>query len=55
MNQAIEVLESDLGITFDMLARKLGVTIETLSEITGIEYSPQVVSPFDDVVVPFNF
>ena len=55
MNQAIEVLDSDLGVTFDILARKLGVTIETLSEITGIEYSPKVVSPFDDVVVPFNF
>ncbi|MCH1928756.1 XRE family transcriptional regulator [Shewanella sp. A25] len=55
LNQSIEVLASDLAITFDMLSRKLGLTVETLSEITGVEYTSKQISPFDDVVVPFNF
>ncbi|HIF9135204.1 XRE family transcriptional regulator [Photobacterium damselae subsp. damselae] len=55
INQAIEILRDDLGINFYMLSKKLGVTPETLSEITGIEQTSTVESPFDDVVVPFNF
>ena len=55
MNQAILILENDLGIDFKMLASKLGITSKTLSEITGIEYNSKPDSTSFDVVVPFNF
>lgn len=55
MNQAIVVLEEDLGINFEMLAAKLGITAVTLAEITGIKYDRKPEPSYDDVVVPFNF
>lgn len=52
---AISVMAEDLGITFEMLADKLGVSTSTLSEISGVKYEITPDTPFDDVVVPFNF
>jgi Zn-dependent peptidase ImmA (M78 family)/transcriptional regulator with XRE-family HTH domain len=52
---AMELLNTELGISFEMMAAKLGVTPETLSDVTGIPWKTAKVSEFNDVVVPFKF
>jgi Zn-dependent peptidase ImmA (M78 family)/DNA-binding XRE family transcriptional regulator len=55
LQESLSLLKQHLGISFEMLSSKLGVEPELLAEITGIPYTADVKSTFDDVVVPFNF
>ncbi|HIF9436775.1 TPA: helix-turn-helix domain-containing protein [Photobacterium damselae] len=55
LDESLSLLKEHLGISFEMLAGKLGVQPELLSEITGVSYVKQQKDDFDNVVVPFNF
>lgn len=56
LEESLTLLREHLGITFSMLASKLGIEPELLSDISGVSYSGNMSSSrFDDVVVPFNF
>lgn len=52
---SIGLMKAELGISFAMLADKLGVHPSLLSEITGIQLVGETAVPDDDVVVPFKF
>ncbi|MGS0725249.1 XRE family transcriptional regulator [Shewanella sp. 0m-11] len=55
LEESLKILNEHLGVSFKMLAGKLGVQPELLSEITGVSYSESHSDNFDDVVIPFNF
>jgi Zn-dependent peptidase ImmA (M78 family)/DNA-binding XRE family transcriptional regulator len=55
LEESLSVLKDHLGITFEMLAKKLGVQPELLAQISGVPYTVNSRDDFDDVVVPFNF
>lgn len=55
LDESLTVLRDELGISFEMIANKLGVQPEFLAEIAGIDYSSSNDDIFDDVVVPFKF
>lgn len=55
LEESLTMLKEHLGISFEMIADKLGVHPELLSEISGVKYTADNNDDFDDVVVPFNF
>jgi Zn-dependent peptidase ImmA (M78 family)/DNA-binding XRE family transcriptional regulator len=55
LEESLSVLKAHLGISFEMLAKKLGVQPELLAQISGVAYTFNSRDDFDDVVVPFNF
>lgn len=55
LQESISLLKNELGISFDMLAKKLGVHARLLADICGVDYEEVDEIEFDDVVVPFNF
>lgn len=55
LKESIIVMKEQLGITFEMMADKLGVKPVLLASVTGMEYKETTSDIYDDVVVPFNF
>ncbi len=55
LKSAIELMRVELGVDFASIAEVLGIQSDTLSQITGIYHEVHEESPYDDVVVPFNF
>lgn len=52
---SIELLRSELGISFTMLSNKLGIQPSLLSEVIGIEQVSEIIVPEEDVIIPFKF
>ena len=48
-------MKEHLGVTFKMMADKLGVKPVLLASVTGMEYKETASDIYDDVVVPFRF
>ncbi len=55
LEESLIILKEQLGISFEMLAKKLKVKPELLSNISGIKYVPDIDDGYDDIVVPFKF
>lgn len=55
LEESLAVLKDQLGISFEMLAKRLGVTPELLADVSGVSYTANSASEHDEVIIPFNF
>ena len=58
LESSIDLLKTELGISFEAIAVQIGVTPELLAQIAGINFQPSLLDNDNDsenVVIPFRF
>lgn len=53
--ESLILLKTHLGISFEMLADKLGVNPELLAKISGVKYTALQINDPENTVIPFKF